>query len=181
MGIFDEISVMNNAPRYDKVSQPWPNAANKIAAHLRAKWPELVNIPGLWFSGSQVWSWLYDKEPLATSDTDVFSLGDAPRISTVAEGDLFETVSRTPVGELLHKLGLKPEQGTLRLPRTGKDGTAYGKGACFTHERGSIDVWTSPYDVQGALRNYPGASHAHCRAAFSFTEGLVVLPNEVAP
>lgn len=153
-----------------------PNAANRIAEHLTKKWPELVHINGLWFSGSQVWSHLYGKEPPATSDTDVFVLADAPGVQMHS---FFGTTTRPPLAELMHRLGL-PESAAK--PRTvSADKPHYIPDGCdITHERGEFDVWTTKAaTVQGQLRSYP-RSHSHCRAAFSFTEGLIVLPNEEA-
>lgn len=164
-----------------KVSQPWQNAANKIRDHLLAKWPELQYCADIWFSGSQVWSFLYGQEPPETSDLDIFALKDAPPVISY-EGDFLgmARVERTPIGHALHCLGLKPEQGRPKNPVNASQEYSVN-GADFTHERGEIDVWTSKgKSVEDVLGMYPGASHAHCRAAFSFRKGLVVLPNECA-
>lgn len=156
-----------------KVARTDGNVANRIGAHLRAKWPELVNIPGLWFSGSQVWSFLYGEEPSETSDTDVFIVDSDTRPHS-------ELPVWHPKNLLLKELGVVWNDGVDKHPRTGEAGTTYAKdGRSWNTAKGAIDLWTSPTSAQDALRNYPTASHAHCRAAFSFTEGLVVLPNEL--
>lgn len=178
LGIFKAIDEKSNPPPRSVE----PNAANKIAEHLKAKWPELVGIPGLWFSGSQVWSHLYGKEPPTESDLDVFACQDAqPVVSYLGVGTFLgmSKTERTPIGEMLHRLGLKPEEG--RTKNTAGKPHYHVNGADFTHPtRGEIDVWTTAAkDAVTCVKGYP-RSHSHCRAAFSFTEGLVVLPNEAA-
>jgi hypothetical protein len=170
---------VDNIFKFDDGPQPrdlTPNAANKIAAHLSAKWPELRHIPGLWFSGSQVWSHLYGKEPPATSDTDVFVMADAPPVMTYG---VFGVVQRTPLAEMMHRLGLAESAAKPRQPPADKP-HYIPDGYDITHKRGDFDIWTTKATTpQGQLRSYP-RSHSHCRAAFSFTDGLIVLPNEEA-
>lgn len=150
------------------------NVANRVAAHLAAKWPELRGIPGLWFTGSQVWSHLYGIEPPTTSDTDVFVLADAPPVTILTPRGL---VTRPPIAQMLHELGLPESAAKPRHPPQDKPHYV-PDGMDVEHERGAFDVWTTKAaTVQGQLRSYP-RSHSHCRAAFSFSEGLVVLPNE---
>lgn len=153
-----------------------PNVANRIAAHLEKKWPELRHIPGLWFSGSQVWSHLYGKEPPETSDTDVFVLATAQPVTSYST---LGATQRSPLAELLHKLGLPESAAVPRKPP--EDKPHYVPDGCdVKHVRGDFDIWTTKAEtVQGQLRSYP-RSHSHCRAAFSFFDGLVVLPNEEA-
>lgn len=171
-GLFESIAKAGPAPRSTE-----PNVANKIAAHIRAKWPELVGVPGLWFSGSQVWSFLYDKEPPADSDWDIFVCKNAAPVVSY-EGGFLGSPTRTeraPLEEALYRI--KPLKVTPRQP---PNPMYSSNGSDVETERGDIDVWTSEAESpQRAIRDYP-ASHSHCRAAFSFTEGLVVLPNEAA-
>lgn len=162
-----------------KVSLDLPNAANKVRDHLLAKWPELQWVANIWFSGSQVWSWLYHMVPPETSDLDIFALKDAPpHVSYEGDGLFSMTrVERHPIAAALHALGLKPEEGRPKPAKAGYEDS----GMDITHPRGEIDVWTSKgRTVADVLGMYPGHSHAHCRAAFSFQHGLVVLPNECA-
>jgi hypothetical protein len=172
-GIFGLIAMTDNRPPPRDLT---PNVANRIAAHLSAKWPELVGVHGLWFSGSQVWSHLYGKEPPATSDTDVFVLADAPPVQV---STMLGVTTRSPLAQMVAQLGLseadaKPRAVPAEKPHYEPDGMD------IEHPRGSFDIWTTKAPtVQGALHMYP-RSHSHCRAAFSFTEGLVVLPNEEA-
>lgn len=172
MGIFDGL-----IDKTVKTAQPWPNTANKVKAHIAAKWPELTTVPGLWFSGSQVWSFLYDKEPPADSDWDIFVCKDAAPVVSY-EGAFLAgptRIERPPLEEAMARI--KPLSVTPRTPANPK---YTSNGADVKTDRGDIDVWTSHgASVAAVLRDYP-ATHAHCRAAFSFTEGLVVLPNEAA-
>lgn len=180
MGIFD--GIFRSVESGGKVSRPTPNVANAIGEHIRAKWPEIVDVPGLWFSGSTVWSFLYGDKPPETSDLDVFTLKNAePVVSYGGMGGWLgmNRTERTPIGEMLHRLGLKPEDGKEKNPSAKPH--YHVNGADFTHARGEIDVWTITGEtVQDELRRYPAGSHSHCRAAFSFRDGLVVLPNENA-
>lgn len=178
MGIFDNIFTTLTVKPVDRPPRDLtPNVANRIGAHLAAKWPELRHIEGLWFSGSQVWSFLYDKLPPLGSDTDIFVMADARPVQTLTS---FGVVTRSPLAEMMHRLGLEDDAAKPRVPPQGK--THYvPDGMDVEHERGSFDVWTTQAaTVRGQLQSYPG-SHSHCRSAFSFTEGLVVLPNEAAP
>lgn len=57
----------------------------------------------------------------------------------------------------------------------------YKAGWSYATPRGDVDLWLSPGGAYDEISTYPAESHAHCRMAFSFTEGLLVLPNETAP
>lgn len=175
-GIFEGLN--GKQAKDGKVARTDANMANKIAAHLRAKWPELQHLP-VWFSGSQVWSFLYGEEPPAGSDTDIFVLKDEPAIISYEGGFLSSIrVERPVIDQVFVNLGLTKEQVT---PRTPANPMYQSNGFDVKTERGDIDVWTAEAkSVVEQLRMYPGGSHAHCRAAFSFRDGLVVLPNEAA-
>lgn len=177
MGLFDSISLFKSIAKAGPEPRDLtPNVANKVAEHLSAKWPELAGIPGLWFSGSQVHSIVRGVEPPAESDTDIFVLADAEPVTTIGP---FGAVTRSPLAEMMHRLGLQDDAGKPRQPPADKPHYE-PDGLDIEHPRGQFDVWTSKSaSVQGALRRYP-RSHSHCRAAFSFLDGLVVLPNEEA-
>jgi hypothetical protein len=67
----------------------------------------------------------------------------------------------------------------LRMPRV--SGAGYEDGFCYRTDRGLLDLWLAESGgVLAEIRSYPTESHAHCRAAYSMVDGLVVLPNEVA-
>lgn len=142
-----------------KVAKTWPNVANGVDSWLREKWPELVGVRGLWFTGSSVWSHLYAMYPPAKSDLDIFCLPlSAARYNEVSDG-------------VLGALGLN----ILDSKRT------YLGARRWQSKRGQIDFWMSDFPtVHQQLLAYSSDSHAQCRAAYSFTDGLVVLPNEKA-
>lgn len=101
-----------------KVSLTLANAANKVRNHLLAKWPELQYAPGIWFSGSQVWSWVYGMVPPETSDTDIFALQDAgPVVGYECDFRAMKRVERTPIGHALHLLGLDPVRAGIEWLR----------------------------------------------------------------
>lgn len=172
-GLFDKMKAHGPQPRSTE-----PNVANKIAAHLTAKWPELVGIPGLWFSGSQVHAIVNGKEPPASSDTDIFCLRGVEKVKSFEAGYISAIFTeRTVLDEVMYRLKVGKEAVT---PRTHPNPMYQSRGYDIKAERGDLDLWTAEADsVHQQLRMYP-ASHSHCRAAFSFTEGLVVLPNEAA-
>ena len=147
----------DSTPR--KEAKPWPNVANGIDNWLRDKWPELVTIPGLWFTGSTVWSHLYAQFPPVESDLDIFILPwpNGPQEAATKR--------------------LLIEQLRIRV-----DGRRTYLGATrWQTEKGQVDFWVSQYHtVHQQLLAYPSESHAQCRAAYSFAAGLVALPNEKA-
>lgn len=144
------------------------NVANQIAAHLMHRCPELCAIPDLWFSGSNVWSFLYGKEPPPDSDIDVFMIGTTTNDVWVADQRI----------SLCRRLGIAADDMTLSMVRTGFDGDLYMQGVKALYKGTKLDIWECGETPWVALRNYPTKTHAHCRAAFSFTDGLIVLPNE---
>jgi hypothetical protein len=173
-----------------KLSLSIPNAANFVAGHVAASFRSLAidPVPGVWFTGSNVWSFVLGMDPRPGSDWDIFVIGE--------NDSLAEMIARTVV----LRLGLlnfpacptdKKQTGgektisagnVPRLPRLPNvDRYNGGDGFCYATDAGDIDVWISTAsDAAGELRSYPSNSHAHCRAAFSFSEGLVVMPNERA-
>lgn len=152
-----------------KASLPLANVANRIATHLMRRCPELCAIPGLWFSGSNVWPFLYGKEPPTDADIDVFLVG-------ATDPDGFDD----PRVNLCKQLGIAPDDMTLSGVQSGFDGDLYMQGVKALYKGNKLDIWECGETPWVALRNYPTKSHAHCRAAFSFADGLIVLPNEMA-
>lgn len=172
-----------------KVSTAEHNLANWIAEHIARAFPELAAnpIPGVWFTGSKVWSMAYGLPSCSAEavDWDIFTVDEnaACRLVTGMGWNLlpaFKTnekrLSKRP------EPAVDPERHIPKLSKTiGPDGCAYSDGYCYLTDRGPVDVWVSAdRDVLGELRTYPTESHAHCRVAFSFTDGLVMLPNERA-
>jgi hypothetical protein len=173
-----------------KVSLPTPNIANAIAERIADKFPELADDPigGIWFTGSNVWSLLYPDQPVRERDWDIFAVSEqaahrvAVRLSLAANPacrtkdkrhHVPKTISAAHVPNLA---GVRPTEDV-----DSEFGPSYGGGYCYATDRGEVDLWIStPGDVLGELQTYPTGSHAHCRAAFSFTDGLIVLPNECA-
>lgn len=154
-----------------KTSLSVGNVANRVAAHLRNRCPELCAIPGLWFSGSNVWAFLYGQEPDPNADLDVFML--QPKITV-------ENCFDDPRRALCKQLGIADEDMELSKVKTGPDEDQYKEGIKALYKGGKLDIWEAVGTPQDALRDYPGRTHAHCRAAFSFADGLIVLPNEEA-
>lgn len=161
-----------------KVSSTTPNVANLIAAHIQRIAPELAKVPNLWFSGSNVWRWLYAGDPPAEdADIDVFFCGEH---RTVWKEGILGPEWHQAADVLIKDLGI-PSGDSMHSPvRTGRNLDMYGVGIKALYNGRKLDVWAGGDTVAETLNNYPTTSHAHCRAAFSFTEGLVVLPNEAA-
>jgi hypothetical protein len=166
---------------------PYPNVANTIATHISMMWPELTTIPNVWFTGSQIWSFLYDlpeREPLIERDWDIFVIGNAPARRVCDQLHLptmpacrtqdkhrgaVRTIAAEHVPSLVHSSGSSSSSG-------------YTDGWSYLTPRGILDLWVTRFaDVFAEIRDYPTESHAHCRAAYSLTCGLVVLPNELIP
>lgn len=168
-----------------KVSSKEHNVANWIADHVARRFPELAAdpIPGVWFTGSNVWSLLYGiPSPSAEcADWDIFTIGEA----TAAQVALRLELGAMPACRTKDKRTANVERSVAKanVPHLvpGANGSPYGEGYSYLTPRGEVDLWiSSPGDALAELRTYPTASHAHCRAAFSFTDGLVILPNECA-
>lgn len=180
-----------------KRSLPVANVANLVERHVVEYWPDLVRhpVPGLWFTGSRVWRILYPdlvdlvdhadpRGASATRDWDIFALADDPARELV---DLLG-LDRCPAcrtSEKHERAGRPAVERTVsctHVPVIRPDVDAsYDDGFSYLTPRGDVvDLWVSTLGTAAAeLRDYPAASHAHCRAAFSLEDGLVVLPNEV--
>jgi hypothetical protein len=169
-----------------KISSVTPNVANAIAAHVWAAWPEIATITKVWFTGSQIWNWLYTGAPPAGSDWDIFAL-DEEAVGAVAD---CLGLRNFPSCRTQDKRASAPrivaEHNVPRLQEASsadraRHGRGYNEGFSYTTARGELDLWLAESGgVITELRSYPTASHAHCRAAFSFEHGLVVLQNENA-
>lgn len=179
MATIQELTDAAAAKNLGKTSWAVPNVANTIAEHLRKVAPELCDIPGLWFSGSNVWRHLYACDPPARdADLDVFFVGGHLESKTILGllGDQY--VDRREA--LLDRLGVPKTDRIYPTVKTGPAGDNYAQGCHALYQGRKLDVWCNGPTVQDVLSDYPKASHAHCRAAFSFEHGLVVLPNECA-
>lgn len=160
-----------------KASQPWRNVANNIEIHLRNLWPELVTINGLWFTGSQVWSHLYNNIMSNTiKDSEVLRRDMDIYCNTE---EIFDKVY-----VLLNSFGgytLSTKHFNAASISSDNVIAVFTTGAKIdVRERGKVDIWYSHNNmsITDMLRAYPPNSHSHCRAAFSFENGLIVLPNE---
>lgn len=151
-----------------KVSLTIPNIANTISTHLSQKWPDLVQYcyvhDGIYWTGSQVWSWLYSTRPLITSDTDIMCVNTPYNSSDIVKDDFVKNT------------GLDKYNITTKQPSYSSH-TGFNPGIKIHHPQCDIDIWSSNETIQDALLKYPEDSHAHCRIAYSFTKGLVILPN----
>lgn len=160
------------------------NIANVIADRVARRFPELARNPPsqVWFTGSNIWTLLYGSGTGAElEDWDLFALTDsaASELVTTMGWHLLPSLS---TGDK-QKGGHEPSVNTLHVPKLIErpEGNLYSDGYCYFTDHGQVDVWVALRgDVLDELRTYPAESHAHCRAAFSFTDGLIVLPNERA-
>lgn len=163
------------------------NVANWIAHHVAVRFPDLAKnpIPGVWFTGSNIWSLLYGTASASAEakDWDIFTLDDLTALQLVT-GMGWNLCPSFPTRDKRTK-ERDPVVNTCHIPKLGqgtdRNGNRYSDGYCYLTQAGEIDVWvTGMGGVLEEIRTYPSASHAHCRAAFSFTDGLIVLPNEAA-
>lgn len=156
------------------------NIANRIAAHVAKRFPDLAAHPigDIWFTGSSVWSLVYGL-PSPGHDWDIFALNElaATQLVTTMNWNFcpaFKTREKR-TGDRT------PEINWEKNIPTGHGRSSYSDGYCYMTPGGEVDVWISDSGSAAVeLRSYPIASHSHCRAAFSFTDGLIVLPNENA-
>lgn len=172
--------------RPPKHSHPLMNLANVIEKHVARTWPEIAHAAptDVWFTGSHIWHFLYpdlpQRYPPLVRDWDVFTIGDPPARWIV---EVYGW-NRTPSCRTSDKWGASPRViDVSRIPAIpgSVSVSGYGDGYSYQTDRGIVDLWISEFDNPLAeLRAYPTSSHAHCRAAWSFTEGLIVLPNEKA-
>lgn len=159
------------------------NLANEVEQHVAHTWPELEGAADIWFTGSHIWHFLYpdlpQRSPPLLRDWDIFTIGDAPARWLV---NLYRW-NHMPSCQTSVKWGVPRIINTSHIPTIPGSVSlnGYGDGYSYQTDRGIVDLWisefTSPVDE---LRAYPTASHAHCRAAWSFTAGLIILPNERA-
>lgn len=170
------------------------NLANWIGYHIATKFPELASapIPGVWFTGSNVWSLAYGiPSPSAEAKNwDIFTIGEDAASEVAKRLDLATAPACRTKDKRLGRDRSICEANVPQLkniPELDDEGevtgsmAAYGEGYSYLTPRGEIDLWIStPGSVIDELRAYPQQSHAHCRMAFSFTDGLVMLPNELA-
>ena len=178
--------------RPPKHSHPIANLANTIEEHVAHTWPEVaLSAPAnVWFTGSHIWYLLYPafsqharlvtrNPPALVRDWDIFTIGAAPARWIVGVYGW----NRTPSCRTSEKWGaprVLDEEHIPQIPGSVSE-SGYGDGYSYQTDRGVVDLWISEFDNPLAeLRAYPIASHAHCRAAWSFTDGLIVLPNERA-
>jgi hypothetical protein len=159
------------------------NLANVVEEHVTHTWPEiaLAAPTDIWFTGSHIWHFLYpDRPPPLVRDWDIFTIGVAPARWIVG----IYGWNHTPSCHTSHKWGASPRIiNVSHIPAIpgSVSASGYGDGYSYQTDRGIVDLWISEFDNPLAeLRAYPTASHAHCRAAWSFTKGLIVLPNERA-
>jgi len=180
----------NDPARPVKRSHSPANPANLIEEHIAQAWPEIARVApsNVWFTGSRVWGLLYPglpvRDPLPERDWDVFTIGEAPARWLV------DTMGwrRAPACRTRDKWGTGTRSVDAgHVPTLGEgesaDGrpTGYSDGYSYQTDRGVVDLWISSLGSAVAeIRAYPTESHAHCRAAWSFTDGLIILPNERA-
>lgn len=148
------------------------NTANIIAECLSINYTDFVHYAltnkGIWFTGSQVWSLAYGNTSggilssvLGGSDLDIFCVNNDSYSSTNVRADFHSAMN----------MGT----GTPKGPAIKYGGT--NNGEVYTTKYGSVDIWNDDKSVTDMLLVYPEGSHAHCRMAYSFTEGLIMLPN----
>lgn len=172
-----------------KYSIPISNVANQVAVHVATTWPELAGEPicDLWFTGSQIWHHLYPdlprREPTLPSDWDVVAMTELASDRMVSRFGLAAMpacLTRDKKTEGKRRMVDPRHVPRLAPPSDGVRPVGYDDGFSYLLGRGELDLWISGQaSIADELRSYPDGSHAHCRAAFSFTDGLVVLPNGI--
>lgn len=167
-------------PPHHKVSRTDGNIANYLREHILDRFPELRDAPprGIWFVGSNVWSALYgDGSAPIDADWDVVAVTD---LGLPAKYTLLAFVEKLGLDKHA-SINTSRKRRRDSDERYGDNGDEWGNGTCYLTPGGQVDTWESPDGtILGALRQFPLHSHAHCRAAFSLTDGLVVLPNDQA-
>lgn len=134
-----------------------PNVANRVDHWLRTNWPELVELAGVWFTGSSVWSFLYGEQPKWDADLDVIAESDG---------------AREAVKLAVERMKVEPPPGA-------KTATSLGGERIWT-TRGSIDLWKDSNPLV-AIRNYMVGTHDHARVAYSPRDKVMLLiPNDAA-
>lgn len=186
----DQSRVPPTRPR--KQSRPLANLANAIEEHVTRAWPEIARAAptDVWFTGSNVWHLLYPDLPVQDlapiRDWDIFTIGEDParwlvetlewnRMPSCRTSDKWNSLPRTIDIEHI------PTIPAIQTIDPAGHVHGYGDGYSYQTSRGIVDLWISSLgSALAELRAYPTVSHAHCRAAWSFTDGLIVLPNEQA-
>lgn len=156
------------------------SVANEIRDRVLARFPELRTNPidGVWFTGSNVWTALLGEEAPAGSDWDIM-LVDCVANTTHESGEaLVKLLGLDKLVSISTSKKNRPdERGKFDGPDYADD-EVWGRGVCYKGPLGEVDVWHVDGKLHDVLRNFPDHSHAHCRAAYSLTHGLVALPNE---
>jgi hypothetical protein len=168
-----------------KQSHPLANLANRVEQHVTHTWPEIARAapPAVWFTGSHIWHFLYpelsERCPPLIRDWDIFTIGDTPARWIVEvygwnHAPSCRTSDKWSAARTIDTSHIPAIPGSVSV-------SGYGDGYSYQTDRGIIDLWISEFaNPLDELRAYPTASHSHCRAAWSFTEGLIILPNERA-
>jgi hypothetical protein len=175
--------------RPHKQSHPLANLANTIEVYVACAWPAIAQaVPtNIWFTGSHIWYFLYpdlylpllQRDPPLIRDWDIFTIGAAPAQWLVE----LHGWNLTPSCRTTEKWTAPRIIETSNIPKTpgSVSMSGYGDGYSYKTDRGIVDLWISEFESPLAeIREYPTESHAHCRVAWSFTDGLIVLPNERA-
>lgn len=167
-----------------------PNIANVVDAYVSSTWPELTAVGGVWFTGSRIWLSLYPdlprREPPPESAWDIFVTREDVAAAVVDRLGLrglpaCRTQDKRSGAERTISADHVPLLTPPSLDDEPTDLASYDDGWSYATSRGVLDLWiTRCGDVVAELRTFPPESHAHCRAAFSFMDGLVILPNERA-
>lgn len=171
-----------------KTSTSDHNLANWITGQVAGRFPEFAAnpIPGVWFTGSKIWTMLYGvPSPSAEAkDWDIFTVSELTALQLVT-GMGWNLSPAFPTRDKRYGVRnptIDPERHIPKLStKLDPDGNAYSDGYCYVTPDGDVDVWvTGCGNALDEIRTYPSTSHAHCRAAFSLTDGLIMLPNEAA-
>ena len=173
-----------------KISQSEPNVANRIAMRVTQRFPDLARNPidDVWFTGSNIWTCLYEytgpsEYAMETRDWDIFTIGElaAIRLVTGMSWNLLPAFPTKRKRDGIRDPIITPGNLPSLSKRYDPDGNPYSEGYCYITDQGDVDVWVAGSgSALAEIRDYPDTSHAHCRAAFSLTDGLIVLPNEAA-
>lgn len=137
--------------------QSLPNPVDAIMAFLRDEWPEVMDIPGVWLSGGQVWRRIYAKPVEEAKDIDFFCTSKrAHKLMSNLLSKLVEDNDDFP---------LAPSMGPL------------GGEVWFT-KRGRVDLWSTQCPI-AAMRAYSDARQFARMAFYPHRELLFWLPSEV--
>lgn len=139
-----------------------PNIANDIAKSLSDLHRPLMEwicnraeVDDIWITRSRVWSHLYTNLTPVTPFTDLDIL-----CTNKCDPSIFHLCPDLQYNGTCGKYALSPGL------KFNLDSTPI-----------TVDAWNRPKPIFSVLLDYPESSHAHCRVAFNFVNGLVVLPN----